>query len=912
MSNYTSRKSESDNSLSNSNNDENACVVCFKNVQTYSVGECDHPVCYECSTRMRVLCQQNECPICRQDLQKVIFTSDVMPYRQLEIECRTGPYEKRYRIIFGSLQIQKQFNHLLDHPCPQCENLTFPSFDALKDHVRKSHELFYCELCTENLKIFSFERRCYNREELSLHRRKGDPDNTSHRGHPLCKYCNCRYLDRDELFRHLRREHYYCHFCDADGSNQFYDDYESLREHFKAEHYICEEGDCAQEKFTAVFRSDIDLRAHKASMHGKHLGKVATKQARTLEFEFTLAPRNSRNNHQNGSDGSRGSHAHSMRIRNDPQMEFEIEDRSSMYMQNPQKMIDHKNEAEFPSLGGGSGSTAVHLVRPNVSISAKSFRSSGFAKTKENFPALGGENSALDPGPSLASTFHTKNTASSILRQSSAPASNNGTSQTKSSGSGGMVIHVSNRPTSTTQPSTTTLSSKRNSENTGKNSMNDFPALPGSNKNSRYLDLAEPSPPRIPINLNSVSAKHKSLVVDNYVPLTTSIGTKFNLIRKDATSSEVLGQPSPNKKPVSAGPLVVNPPKLSSKDNFPELSTPSNSNSNASSALFQQPQWGASLKQKTESKRLKVAPAPILHDSKTVSSGTNGMTSNNNNNKVSQLNKTDGKKKQIKLIDSSITQGNSSVKSNNKSTSKESNNNTNINKKFSDLNIVNDFPSLGGSSASSKPTPPPGFENKSSNKAAVPPPPGFNKVILNSVARPNQNNLTFTTSLGESFNILPAHKFRPPPNAGKRNQILVMNFQQVLNPDVMDEFRRISQLFKDGIYNTEPYYDHCKAALGEKFEEIFPELLALLPDINKQQELYLVHSQKIKEALKNKKNRSQFKVPKLEVCSTCKQVLVSNDLLAHIQNHELENNFPTLSDKNTSSSSTKTSITTHK
>lgn len=52
-------------------NSENTCVVCFKNVVIYSVGECDHPVCYECSTRMRVLCRQNECPICRQDMPKV-------------------------------------------------------------------------------------------------------------------------------------------------------------------------------------------------------------------------------------------------------------------------------------------------------------------------------------------------------------------------------------------------------------------------------------------------------------------------------------------------------------------------------------------------------------------------------------------------------------------------------------------------------------------------------------------------------------------------------------------------------------------------------------------------------------------------------------------------------------------------
>lgn len=30
---------------------DTTCVVCFKIVDIFSIGECDHPVCYECSTR---------------------------------------------------------------------------------------------------------------------------------------------------------------------------------------------------------------------------------------------------------------------------------------------------------------------------------------------------------------------------------------------------------------------------------------------------------------------------------------------------------------------------------------------------------------------------------------------------------------------------------------------------------------------------------------------------------------------------------------------------------------------------------------------------------------------------------------------------------------------------------------------
>lgn len=69
-------------------------------------------------------------------------------------------------------------------------------------------------------------------------------------------------MDSDELFRHLRREHLYCHFCDADGKHQYYNSYDDLRTHFLEEHYLCEEGDCKNEQFTSVFRTEIDLKGY--------------------------------------------------------------------------------------------------------------------------------------------------------------------------------------------------------------------------------------------------------------------------------------------------------------------------------------------------------------------------------------------------------------------------------------------------------------------------------------------------------------------------------------------------------------------------------------------------------------------------------------------------------------------------
>lgn len=56
-----------------------------------------------------------------------------------------------------------------------------------------------------------------------------------------------------------------------------------------------------------------------------------------------------------------------------------------------------------------------------------------------------------------------------------------------------------------------------------------------------------------------------------------------------------------------------------------------------------------------------------------------------------------------------------------------------------------------------------------------------------------------------------------------------------LKAPTVDEFRNVSKLFRSGLCNARAYYEHCEAVLGERFESIFPELLALLPDINKQQ-----------------------------------------------------------------------------
>ncbi|XP_055374209.1 E3 ubiquitin-protein ligase ZNF598 [Condylostylus longicornis] len=806
------------NQVHSEENQADICVVCFKGVDIYSIGECDHPVCYECSTRMRVLCQQNECPICRKSLSKVIFTHKKQKYRELEASNRSEHYNKKYKIAFENSKIQNAFYTLLDHPCPICKCSPFHHFDALKDHVRKEHERFYCDICTEHLKIFTFERKCYNRHDLAMHRRKGDIDNTSHRGHPLCQYCECRFLDRDELFRHMRKEHLFCHFCDADGSNEFYADYESLREHFRNEHYLCEEGDCSRELYTGVFRSDIDLKAHFASVHRKSLNKQQAKHARTLQLEIRLGHRGRSSNQEN----QPGANLHLRRSDSNDNIENQAPQPARPVV------IAPLNEEEFPSLGGSSSnSSSVSLMRPNMANIKKS-GPAGLARTKENFPALPMNESVTNK---LTNNNHTP--ASAVLKGSIKSSQNK-------SGSNGMVIHVSNRP--------------KSSNSKGLANIKDFPALPSHSKHSQIREPEDDLNLGPYNNFNSlVLAKHRALV-DNYVSVINPAGnSKIQTIAENST------KPKKNKE--------NNDIQLNSND-FPALSSKPGNN-------IIQVNWVKTPSQNGLDRKSKIAPAPVLpnktestkrREREIVIGDMNDINNKKKNSKGSESRKAN-ESKNLKLLE---------MKKNLESSSRKLNDNEIIK---STKNVSDNFSNNVTKS----------LNNDSEKLQVIKPPPGFNSITLNSVAKPT-SSLTFTTSLGESYSIIPSNIYTPPPNADARNKELPFHFEQALQTvEAFNEFRKISSEFRQGKYNAAAYFEECQIALKDKFNEIFPELLALLPDISKQQDLYLEYQQYLK---KNSKKLQEHQ--KLEICYICKQILKSFDLDNHINTHQLNSNFPKL------------------
>ena len=195
--------------------------------------------------------------------------------------------DRRNGVFFQNQSLEDAYYALVANKCKICLEPAFRTFKQLRDHMSRAHNLLYCEICTENLKLFPCEFKTYTRKELVIHRRDGDKDDTSHKGHPLCQFCDERYLDNDHLHTHLRKNHFWCHFCESDGKQDYFPDYVPLRRHFKTEHFLCEEGQCRHEKFTSVFRTKLDLQAHRASAHTKGLSKAEVKQLKQLDVGFS-------------------------------------------------------------------------------------------------------------------------------------------------------------------------------------------------------------------------------------------------------------------------------------------------------------------------------------------------------------------------------------------------------------------------------------------------------------------------------------------------------------------------------------------------------------------------------------------------------------------------------------------------
>ena len=57
--------------------DDKICMLCCEEIDIVAKGQCNHVICYKCSSRMRAICGESYCVVCRHELKKVQFYSNI-------------------------------------------------------------------------------------------------------------------------------------------------------------------------------------------------------------------------------------------------------------------------------------------------------------------------------------------------------------------------------------------------------------------------------------------------------------------------------------------------------------------------------------------------------------------------------------------------------------------------------------------------------------------------------------------------------------------------------------------------------------------------------------------------------------------------------------------------------------------
>lgn len=136
--------------------------------------------------------------------------------------------------------------------------------------------------------------------------------------------------------------------------------------------------------------------------------------------------------------------------------------------------------------------------------------------------------------------------------------------------------------------------------------------------------------------------------------------------------------------------------------------------------------------------------------------------------------------------------------------------------------------------------------------------------------------------------------YLPPVNFDRRKAMLAFKIRESVgdNELLYDSFKRAHSAFCAGKMSVVDFYNKSINTVGAKALKAFIfELIALLPDIEKQQELYktarLLLQPSSRQEKKTRQNRQmRWDVEPLQSCHHCGQMLDENDLPLHRYYHE--------------------------
>ena len=130
------------------------------------------------------------------------------------------------------------------------------------------------------------------------------------------------------------------------------------------------------------------------------------------------------------------------------------------------------------------------------------------------------------------------------------------------------------------------------------------------------------------------------------------------------------------------------------------------------------------------------------------------------------------------------------------------------------------------------------------------------------------------------------YKYSAPSDFQQRNRSLITTITDLIGGKSLEfkTFKEISGKYRAGQMDSNVYYVECKQLMNKKqFNAVFPELLSLLPDIGKQQDLYELYSQD-----------SWFDGEAISECGVCSQINLVKDHNTHVNTHSIDEDFPQL------------------
>ncbi|KAL6500215.1 hypothetical protein OROHE_025581 [Orobanche hederae] len=255
---------------------DDTCAVCAEGLEWVAYGACGHKdVCSTCVARLRFICDDRRCCICKTESDVVFITKALGDYTKtindfslLPSEVKEGRvgrywYHEDTQAFFDDLDHYKMIKAMCRLSCSVCDKMEvqpdddfrkrarFKNIEQLKGHLFHKHRLLMCSLCLEGRKflrsmscqqrslglpehlfrvleglgancqvdslVFICEQNLYTRSQLTQHTNTGDSE-----------------VDGTESERGGFTGHPMCEFC----RTPFYGDNE-LYTHMSTEHYTC-------------------------------------------------------------------------------------------------------------------------------------------------------------------------------------------------------------------------------------------------------------------------------------------------------------------------------------------------------------------------------------------------------------------------------------------------------------------------------------------------------------------------------------------------------------------------------------------------------------------------------------------------------------------------------------------------